>query len=274
MTAPTTDLLQAALEQAGLAFTLHGDPAPRATLRLVGGDSESLAVTADLAAGALRLTAHDVFHAPVDEATLWQVNDLNQRLAPVRVFLAAAGGFTACVSLYAGDDPPDPGEIAFAARQLLQLRNVRVLDELLVDAPPGEAAILLESLEASLTSIGLRPTRLHDGHGMAVRPIEPDGHEVLIELFTIEDRLLVIRGRHPHSLVVPHDGATVKRLQPLNERLAFGAAVIADEGWPYFVAAQSVAWIDASENLARWLVDATLSSLAAIDRDLHGLTYQ
>ena len=80
-----------------------------------------------------------------------------------------------------------------------------------------------------------------------------------------------MRGRHPHSHVVARDGATLATLQRLNERLAFGAAAIADEGWPYFLAALPAAWTSPSDNLARWLLDGTLSVLTAIERDLHGL---
>jgi len=73
-------------------------------LPLVGDDTQQVAVTADLHAGALRLTAHDVFRAPADDATLWQVNELNQRLAPVRVYLKA-DLYAATVYLYAAEGP-------------------------------------------------------------------------------------------------------------------------------------------------------------------------
>ncbi len=273
MTAPSTELLRAVLEQAGLAFTLHEGGAPRATLRLVGDDGGALAVTVDLAADALRLSAHDVFRAPADATTLWQVNELNQRLAPARVYLPAAGGFAASVSLYAGGGPPDPAAVAFAARQLLQLRRVRMLDELVVDAPPGGAAVLLDAFEDALARLGLQPTRLHDGGVVAIRLVEPDGHDALIELFAVEDRLLLVRGRHPHAHVVPRDAESATVLQRLNERLAFGAAAVADEGWPYFLAALPAAWTVASDGLAQWLVDGALSALTAIDRDFHGLAH-
>lgn len=271
MTAPTTELLRTSLERAGLEFTLHDDPAPYATLRLVGGDGDSVAVTVDVPAGALRLTAHDVFRAPADEPTLWQVNELNQRLAPVRVYLASSGRYAASVSLFAAAGPPVPAAVSFATRQLLQLRRARLLEELVLDVPAADPAPLLGALEASLDALGLQPARLHDDHVVAVRVVEPNGHEALVELFAVEDRLLFLRGRHPHSLVVARDDATAAALQRLNERLAFGAAAVADEGWPYFLAALPAAWTEPGDALARWLVDGTLSALQAIDRELHGL---